>query len=471
MPIMGVTTLQQNARASCLRLPSRNPQPSRVRQPCGALQVVCNAAPGGSGESRQARFLAEVERMRAQGGLGAASRPKIVTNPPPMNGNSYGAAGSAAYGQQQPQSTVGSDSPGAPPSDPSSALSRARSAEGAGLLSRSESSMSQKNAKSKFILGRRVEYGQRVKVVGSDPSLGKWQLDDAPEMKWSEGDKWHVTVDLPAGSVVEYKYVIMASDGKHAVDWQWGNNNVLALKTDDDKVEIVDNWDCQPGAAIISNGQKATREARLAEWASQMGAMSSSSRGELRRTRMELAAAQEEARIARADSSRLKAQLARTQTELLSSERQNRELQRTNQALRAQLAESSMTFHKAFETAQRLLAGDDDPSLGTDRAASERAVSNAAAQLAASANVVRGADPYKGSESPGPQGMGQQGPMNGQGMGQQDPMNGQDDNGILSRLGARAAGLFGQQQQQGGVNGQPRNGAPHHHNGSQGGHQ
>ena len=41
---------------------------------------------------------------------------------------------------------------------------------------------------------------------------------------------------------------------------------------------------------------------------------------------------------------------------MLTAERRMRELERTNQLLRAQLTQSSLTFHKAFETAQRLLS-------------------------------------------------------------------------------------------------------------------
>ena len=31
-------------------------------------------------------------------------------------------------------------------------------------------------------------------------SAGAWSLADAPQLSWSEGDNWHVTVDLPSGA-------------------------------------------------------------------------------------------------------------------------------------------------------------------------------------------------------------------------------------------------------------------------------
>lgn len=74
------------------------------------------------------------------------------------------------------------------------------------------------------------------------PSIGSWALQHAPELQWSDGDRWHVSIDLPANGVYEYKYVILSSDGQHAISWQRGNNCVLAIKPDDDRVEVFDNW-------------------------------------------------------------------------------------------------------------------------------------------------------------------------------------------------------------------------------------
>ena len=53
---------------------------------------------------------------------------------------------------------------------------------------------------------------------------------DGPELKWTEGDRWHAAISLPAGGVYEYKYVVLDSTGMHALTWQRGNNSVLAVK-------------------------------------------------------------------------------------------------------------------------------------------------------------------------------------------------------------------------------------------------
>ncbi len=52
---------------------------------------------------------------------------------------------------------------------------------------------------------------------------------DGPELHWTEGDRWHAKVTLPSGSVYEYKYVLLDSSGTHALNWQRGNNSVLAI--------------------------------------------------------------------------------------------------------------------------------------------------------------------------------------------------------------------------------------------------
>lgn len=66
---------------------------------------------------------------------------------------------------------------------------------------------------------------------------GAWQLKDGPDLQWTEGDNWRATVELPGGTVYEYKYVLLDSYSGHALSWQRGNNSVLAIKTGEDSVE------------------------------------------------------------------------------------------------------------------------------------------------------------------------------------------------------------------------------------------
>ena len=72
-------------------------------------------------------------------------------------------------------------------------------------------------------------------------------MSQAADLTWAEGDNWHTTVDLPSGSLVEYKYVVLDGSGQ-AVAWQSGNNSVLAVKHSEDELEVFDSWCCAPCA-------------------------------------------------------------------------------------------------------------------------------------------------------------------------------------------------------------------------------
>lgn len=114
---------------------------------------------------------------------------------------------------------------------------------------------------------------------------GAWNLAKAPALKWSEGDLWNVELELLAGQVYEYKYVVMGYDGTTAANWQQGGNSVLAVQLGDNEIEVYDNWRNSPGAVVVADGKETTRERKLLSWAGDMGTQ----RAELRRTRMELA--------------------------------------------------------------------------------------------------------------------------------------------------------------------------------------
>jgi len=71
---------------------------------------------------------------------------------------------------------------------------------------------------------------------------GAWDITQAPELRWNDGDRWSATVELPTARVVEYKFVVLESDGSHAAAWQSGNNSVLAVQAGEETVEVFDNW-------------------------------------------------------------------------------------------------------------------------------------------------------------------------------------------------------------------------------------
>lgn len=99
-----------------------------------------------------------------------------------------------------------------------------------------------------FCVQYRCAMGAAVYLSGDTSALGSWAAapGSAVRMQWSEGDVWTATVALPAGSRLEYKYVVLDPSGRPA-RWQEGANLVLSLPVDaaaSGPVDVVDSW-CQ----------------------------------------------------------------------------------------------------------------------------------------------------------------------------------------------------------------------------------
>ncbi|KAL6780976.1 hypothetical protein ACKKBG_A09260 [Auxenochlorella protothecoides x Auxenochlorella symbiontica] len=247
-----------------------------------------------------------------------------------------------------------------------------------------------------FTLRFRTDWGQRLRIVGSQEGLGNWRLADGHNMKWTTGDNWVAEVDLPTGTVYEYKFVVVDHASGHALAWQSGNNSVLALRPEDRSVDVFDNWGGEPGAQLVADGAKPlTREQRLLSWATEMEASMVGQRQELRRARMELVAAQEDARKAREESKRMYARLAESEAARIAAATDLRAAETTNKVLMAQLNEVNTSFKSALETAADLLQA--ISTRPRPRRASAKAGTAVDADKAAAAAVGRGAGTPLGS--------------------------------------------------------------------------
>ena len=160
------------------------------------------------------------------------------------------------------------------------ALSRLRS-EGGGL---SLFQARKRSAKVKFQVRYKTELGEQVRVVGSSPELGAWDIAKAPQLKWQAGERdgiWACDVSLPCGQIYEYKYVLCNEHGV-ALQWQQGNNALLAVGIRDALamnntaggemvLEVLDRWSGPEGSSVIVKKgdqvmQETTREHRLTSW-------------------------------------------------------------------------------------------------------------------------------------------------------------------------------------------------------------
>ncbi|GIL47784.1 hypothetical protein Vafri_3909 [Volvox africanus] len=205
----------------------------------------------------------------------------------------------------------------------------------------------------KFCLKYRTSYGQSVKIIGSHPKLGSWDINKALVLNWTEGDRWVATVELPAGAVYEYKYVLVDHDSRATLAWQGGSNSVLALGDQDEQgVEVQDNWGNNPGqAAVVVNGVSTTRENKLQAWANEMRQY----RALARSAQYELSRKAEELQASKAQIARLKMELSVNLKAREELEARLVEMESENLALRAQVAQSQIAMKSTLEEAIKLL--------------------------------------------------------------------------------------------------------------------
>ncbi|TGE09519.1 4-alpha-glucanotransferase [Hymenobacter fodinae] len=82
----------------------------------------------------------------------------------------------------------------------------------------------------RFTLPFRTDWGQRLVVCGSLPSLGQWNLDQALSLHYNaDYGVWSQEISLPDDQLgqVAYKYILLdeRDGGKH---WEWGPNRTIS---------------------------------------------------------------------------------------------------------------------------------------------------------------------------------------------------------------------------------------------------
>ena len=98
-----------------------------------------------------------------------------------------------------------------------------------------------------------------------------------------------------------------------------------------------------------------TREKKLLAWATELESSVVAQRQELRKLRMELVTAQEEARLAREEAKKLKMQLAKSEAEKTTNSRAVRDVEAVNNVLKEQIKETTRGFREALSAAVEIL--------------------------------------------------------------------------------------------------------------------
>nr|GAT49309.1 glycoside hydrolase family 15 protein [Mycena chlorophos] len=82
--------------------------------------------------------------------------------------------------------------------------------------------------------------GQNIYLTGNVAALQEWSTSTALLMSSANYPTWSITVDLPASSDIQYKYVNI--DGS-TVTWESGNNNEFTSPAAGGSLTINDTWD------------------------------------------------------------------------------------------------------------------------------------------------------------------------------------------------------------------------------------
>lgn len=76
-----------------------------------------------------------------------------------------------------------------------------------------------------------TEWGQSLKVVGSVPELGSWDVDKALSLECCELNRWRATVECAAAEPVQYKYILAdAKSGTQSVEVRPSHKSASILK-------------------------------------------------------------------------------------------------------------------------------------------------------------------------------------------------------------------------------------------------
>lgn len=94
-----------------------------------------------------------------------------------------------------------------------------------------------------FDLTATTTYGENIKLSGSIDALGDWDTSNAVALSasayTSSNPLWFVTVSLPAGTVFQYKYIRVESDG--TIEWESDPNRSYTVPAACSTTAVTEN--------------------------------------------------------------------------------------------------------------------------------------------------------------------------------------------------------------------------------------
>ncbi|MCL1934548.1 MAG: 4-alpha-glucanotransferase [Candidatus Azobacteroides sp.] len=80
------------------------------------------------------------------------------------------------------------------------------------------------------VLASEIERNQSIAVIGNQPELGNWNINKALIMACDHFPEWSIELDASALSYpIEYKFCIVENESKSLIEWEKGDNRVLAI--------------------------------------------------------------------------------------------------------------------------------------------------------------------------------------------------------------------------------------------------
>ncbi|KAK7339863.1 hypothetical protein VNO77_20549 [Canavalia gladiata] len=110
-----------------------------------------------------------------------------------------------------------------------------------------------KNIRVKFQLERICNFGEQFLVVGNDPTFGSWNPSNAVPMTWSEGHVWTVDQEIPAGKLIQFKFVLKRKQGD--VVWMPGPDRILHTWENMNKITVCVDWENAQFQKIIEEDE------------------------------------------------------------------------------------------------------------------------------------------------------------------------------------------------------------------------
>ncbi|KAF4577037.1 hypothetical protein EYR36_005024 [Pleurotus pulmonarius] len=89
-----------------------------------------------------------------------------------------------------------------------------------------------------FSVHAETQPGEAIFVTGSSEALSHWSTDNAVKLSADKYPVWSGSLDVPAESALEYKYIRKANHG--AVSWEQGGNRFL--ETSAKSIKVSDEW-------------------------------------------------------------------------------------------------------------------------------------------------------------------------------------------------------------------------------------